>query len=91
MSVSPKMLLAVTRVIAKGQYRGHAPMEIAQTLAHLGLLRLDEPTAGPVESAMVPPNACARCGKPHKNVLGFRDGIGWHSWESPRQARGGVA
>lgn len=91
MNVSPQMVLAVTRVIAAGQYRNHAPMEIAQTLAHLGLLRADEPMGAPAESTMVPPNGCARCGKPHKNVQGFRDGVGWHSWVSPRRTRGGVA
>jgi hypothetical protein len=91
MSVSPQMLLAVTRVIAQSLYRDHAPMEIAQTLAHHGLLRVEAPVAAPIDSAMVPPNGCARCGKPHKNVQGFRDEIGWHAWVSPRRARGGVA
>lgn len=91
MRVSPEHLLAVTRLIAQGQYRGHAPMEIAETLAHHGLLRSDEQPSAPAASVMVARNGCARCGKPHRNVLGFREGIGWHSWVSPRRARGGVA
>lgn len=89
MNVSPQMVLAVTRVIAAGQYRKHAPMEIAQTLAHLGLLRTD--ASAPAEQPMASPSRCAVCGKTHKNVQGFRDGVGWHSWVSPRRARGGVA
>ncbi|NUS58648.1 MAG: hypothetical protein HOV66_27925 [Streptomycetaceae bacterium] len=90
MSVSPQMLLAVTRVIAKGQYRNHAPGEIAQTLANLGFLR-DEPA--PAEQPVVPLARCAVCGKPHRNSKGFREGVGWHAWVSPRRVaqRGGAS
>ncbi|MEV6046069.1 hypothetical protein [Streptomyces xanthochromogenes] len=92
MSVSPQLVLAVTRVIAKSQYRGHAPMEIAQTLAHLGLLRLEVPAAAPAPERIPVSSRCAVCGWPHNEHMTkrFKDGVGWHSWVSP-QLRGGAA